>query len=164
MSDTQATGAHPAATRLRLAAATADEIHAQLERAYPEEGCGVLLGRDTDHGREIVRVIGLSNEREDSRHNRYLIAPEQFLAAEREARSAGLDVVGFYHSHPDHPAEPSRFDLDHAWPFYSYVIASVQGGKVADVQSYRLNDDRSRFESEVIEILPGVPGRAGEQV
>ena len=123
-----------------------------LRRAYPEEGCGVLLGREQGGARAVVRVIEFDNTRADSRHNRYVISPEQFLAAERAARDAGLDVLGFFHSHPDHPARPSTFDLEHAWPFYSYVIVSVEKGVVADTRSWRLAEDRSAFEPESLEL------------
>lgn len=139
---------------LRLHAAETAAIRDHLVRAYPEEGCGVLLGRDRDGEREVVRVRALDNLRDDSRRNRYLIAPEQFLEAEREARAAGLDVVGFFHSHPDHPARPSGFDLEHAWPYYSYLIVSVVGGKVADSRSWRLREDRSAFDPEALDPAP----------
>ena len=141
-------------TRLRLTARVTEQIHAHLCRAYPEEGCGVLLGRDGGEAREVERAITLENQREDSKQNRYLIAPEQVLAADREARASGLDVVGFFHSHPDHPARPSAFDLEHAWPYYSYVIVSVERGRVADTRSWRLGESRSGFEPETMEILP----------
>lgn len=133
---------------LRLRAMHTEIVHSHLCRAYPEEGCGVLLGRETAGRREIEQVIGFDNVREDSRHNRYLISPEQFLAAERQARTAGLDVIGIFHSHPDHPSRPSAFDLDHAWPWYSYLIVSVEQGEVKDAHAWRLTDDRSRFEPE----------------
>ena len=123
-------------------------IHSHLCRAYPEEGCGVLLGRDQDATRTVERAISFDNVHADERERRYLIAPEQFLAAEKEARDAGLDVVGFFHSHPDHPAAPSAFDLEHAWPFYTYLIVSVRNGAVADAKAWRLADDRSRFDPE----------------
>ena len=139
---------------LRLSAPDEARIHAHLARAYPEEGCGVLLGRDGDGARLVERVLPSENVRGDSRTNRYLIAPEQFLAAEREAREAGLEVVGFFHSHPDHPASPSAFDLEHAWPYYSYLIVSVEQGRVADTRSWRLAADRSRFDAEPIEPSP----------
>lgn len=149
---------------LIVSADSRDRMHAHLCAAFPEEGCGVLLGRDDGARREVAAVIGFDNRRQDSRHNRYLIAPEQFLAAEREARARGLDVVGFFHSHPDHPALPSAFDLEHAWPYYSYVIVSVVAGQVADTRSWRLADDRSRFETETLEDAAGeAPSRtAGE--
>jgi proteasome lid subunit RPN8/RPN11 len=120
--------------------------------SYPEECCGFLIGRfDAATGATAVeRVLPVSNERQESRHNRYLISPETVLAANKEARALGLDVAGYYHSHPDHPARPSEFDRDHAWPGLSYVIVSVEGGRVADTRSWRLSDDRERFEEEAI--------------
>jgi proteasome lid subunit RPN8/RPN11 len=151
-------GAEPVGARTpvgvtRVPAALMRAIHAHLTAAYPEEGCGVLLGRDHAGGREVVRVLGFDNRREDSRANRYLIDPEQLLAAEREARAAGLDVVGIFHSHPDHPARPSGFDLDHAWPYYSYLIVSVARGRVADQTSWRLREDRSGFDPETLDVV-----------
>jgi len=143
---------------LELSPALAERVREHLRRAYPEEGCGVLIGRDQGGRRTVERVAGLENRREDSRRNRYLIAPEQFLAVDREAREAGLDVVGFFHSHPDHPAEPSAFDRDHAWPYYSYLIVSVRGGQVADERSWRLRDDRSGFDPEPIAGSEPSPG------
>jgi len=77
------------------------------------------------------------------------------LEAERQARAEGLDVLGIVHSHPDHPAEPSSFDLEHAWPYYSYMIVSVSGGAAADQRSWRLRDDRSGFDPERLEFTPG---------
>ncbi len=117
---------------------------------YPEECCGVLMGRPLgDGGGTLVeRVRPVDNERADSRGNRYLMHPETVLAAEKEARRLGLGVVGYYHSHPDHPSRPSDFDREHAWPGLSYVIVAVADGEVADARSWRLTDDRSRFEQE----------------
>ncbi len=121
------------------------------EASYPEECCGFLIGR-LDGGTTVVeRVISAGNERQESRHNRYLISPETVLAANKKARGLGLDIVGYYHSHPDHPARPSEFDRDHAWPGLSYLIISVQGGKLADTRSWRLSDDRERFEEEAVD-------------
>lgn len=125
--------------------------------AYPEECCGVMLGtvtRDPAHGGEttlVQRVLSVENERDDSRHNRFLITPETVLAAEKQARRLGLDVVGYYHSHPDHPAEPSEFDRSHAWPGMSYVIVSVRDGRPAETRSWRLVEDRTHFEEETLE-------------
>lgn len=119
---------------------------------YPEECCGVLLGTVLGDGGEegsiVERVLPIENEREDSRHNRYLITPETVLAAHREARRLKLDIVGYYHSHPDHPAEPSDFDREHAWPGMSYVIVAVEDGEVEATRSWRLADDRSCFHEE----------------
>jgi proteasome lid subunit RPN8/RPN11 len=153
-------------TGLHLRAEHTEQIHAHLCRAYPEEGCGVLLGREAGGTRVIERVLPFENRREDERHHRFLIAPEQFLVAEREGREAGLDVVGFFHSHPDHPALPSGFDLEHAWPYYSYLIVSVEQGRAGDSRSWRLAADRSRFEPEKIELMPAeapAGGHAGPE-
>jgi proteasome lid subunit RPN8/RPN11 len=119
--------------------------------SYPDECCGVLIGRILDGSTVVERVLSADNERDDSRHNRYLINPETVLAAHKEARALGLDVVGYYHSHPDHPARPSEFDREHAWPGVSYLIVSVEKGSVADSRSWRLADDREKFDEEKIE-------------
>jgi proteasome lid subunit RPN8/RPN11 len=137
---------------IRLRAAHTEQVHSHLCSTYPEEGCGVLLGREQNGVRQVERVVTFDNVREDSRYNRYLISPEQFLRAEKEGRGAGLDVLGFFHSHPDHPARPSQFDLDHAWPWYSYVIVSVENAQAVDTRCYRMLDDRSRFEPENLEL------------
>ena len=118
---------------------------------YPDECCGVLIGRISDDSTVVERLLSADNERGDSRHNRYLINPETVLAAHKEARALGLDVVGYYHSHPDHPARPSEFDREHAWPGGSYLIVSVEKGTVADSRSWRLTDDREKFDEEEIE-------------
>lgn len=128
-------------------------IERHAAATYPEECCGVLIGRAHPERREVLieQVLPARNEREEARENRFVIAPEVVLAATRQARSAGLDVVGYYHSHPDHPAEPSDFDREHAWPGLSYVIVAVEKGEPGAVRSWRLADDRSRFEEEGLE-------------
>lgn len=123
--------------------------HASM--SYPDECCGVLIGRVLGDSTVVERVLSVGNERNDSRHNRYLINPETVLAAHKEARALGLDVVGYYHSHPDHPARPSDFDREHAWPGVSYLIVAVEKRKVADIRSWRLADDRERFDEEEID-------------
>ncbi len=145
---------------LELEPRLARELEAHLERAYPEEGCGVLLGRDQPRGRRVERVIGFENMQDGPRGRRYRIDPEQLLGAEREARSQGLEVLGFFHSHPDHPARPSAFDLENAWPYYSYLIVSVERGRARAARSWRLAEDRSRFEPEAL----AVPGESGAGV
>ncbi len=98
------------------------------------------------------RAFPLINRRDDSPRNRFSITPEDFRAAERVAVESGIDVLGWYHSHPDHPARPhaSEFDREHAWPWYSYVIVSVHGGAPQDLTSWQLDDDRSQFQPEVV--------------
>ncbi|MBV8199460.1 MAG: M67 family metallopeptidase [Acidobacteria bacterium] len=143
------TDATPAAAALvTVSAADLDSIGRHAERTYPEECCGFLLGEAQDGATRVDRVVPAANERRDSRHNRFVMNPETVLAAHKEARAAGLSVVGYYHSHPDHPAEPSEFDREHAWPGLSYLIVSVRGGQVDRARSWRLRDDRERFEEE----------------
>ena len=136
---------------LRLRPEELRQIHLHACRAYPEEGCGVLIGREGQGRREIEQAIGLENRHGDRRGQRYLIAPEQFLDAERRARAESLEVLGFFHSHPDAHARPASFDHEHAWDYYSYLIVSVSQGAVADTRAWRLRADRSGFDPEPLE-------------
>jgi len=132
-----------------------NEIRAHGEADYPYECCGLLIGRFESDGRKtVIETYAISNAREEeAKRNRFLIRPEELMRGERYARERGLDVVGFYHSHPDHPARPSQYDLEHAWPTYSYIIVSVREGRAEDLFSWEMEADRSRFNSE--EILEG---------
>jgi proteasome lid subunit RPN8/RPN11 len=125
-----------------------DQIHRHLESGYPNEACGVMLGKDGI----ITETVAADNQRTDSASNRYLINPLMYLRIEREADKRHLDVIGIYHSHPDVAARPSQFDLDHAWPNFSYLIVSVVKGKAVESNSWRLRDDRSAFDQESVEI------------
>jgi proteasome lid subunit RPN8/RPN11 len=125
------------------------------EATYPEECCGFLLGTTAGGETAVERTVPVENERPDSRHNRFVIQPETVLAAHKEARTLGLDVVGYYHSHPDHPARPSEFDREHAWPGLSYLIVAVANGEAQDARSWRLSDDRERFEEEEVDVRLG---------
>ncbi len=127
-----------------------DEIRRHGESEYPHECCGLLIGRFSEDGRKMVSdVYPVSNAREEKeRHNRSLILPDEYMRGERYARERGLDVVGNYHSHPDHPAVPSQFDLDHAWPTWSYIIVSVREGRASELRSWEMQTDRSRFDEE----------------
>ena len=128
-------------------------ITAHAERDYPHECGGMLIGHFATDGRKtVVETFPLENAREEAaRHNRVLILPKDVLRAERYAREKKLDVVGYYHSHPESPAVPSQYDLDHALPVWSYVIASVIKGKVADIFSWEMENDRSKFNEEEIQ-------------
>ena len=138
---------------LRLSRDALAQIHAHGEQAYPEEGAGFLLGADGEE-KTVMNVLALPNAREDgARHNRYLIAPEDYLKAELEAERLGLALIGVFHSHPDHPNAPSEFDREWAQPHFSYVITSVKKGKARESRSWLLKEDRSQFEEEKIEIL-----------
>ncbi|MEJ2510718.1 MAG: M67 family metallopeptidase [Anaerolineales bacterium] len=130
------------------------QIHADGERSYPEEGAGLMLGKDENGRREVQAILPLTNSREDSaRHNRYLITAEDMMAGEMEAMRMGLDIVGIFHSHPDHPNRPSEFDREWALPWFSYVITSIQQGKAAGSRSWRLEDNRQSFIEETIVVL-----------
>jgi proteasome lid subunit RPN8/RPN11 len=131
-----------------------DEVCEHGERDYPHECCGLLIGRFEADGRKmVVEVYPISNAREEeAKRNRFLIKPEELMRGERHARERKLDVVGFYHSHPDHPAAPSQFDLEHAWPVYSYIIVSVREGRAVDLRSWEMEADRSRFNEEEISV------------
>lgn len=130
-----------------------EEITAHAERDYPHECGGMLIGHFAADGRKnVTETFPLENAREEeARHNRVLILPKDVMRAERYAREKKLDVVGYYHSHPESPAVPSQYDLDHALPVWSYVIASVIKGKVVNVFSWEMENDRSRFNEEQIE-------------
>jgi proteasome lid subunit RPN8/RPN11 len=135
---------------LRLSAELAARIREHARQAYPEECCGALLGQEGPDGRQVVAVLPLENTRTDARRNRFLVDAAGVLAAEREAARRGLTLLGWYHSHPDAPARPSAYDCEHAWPWYSYVIVSVQQGQPAALTSWRLQEDRAAFVSEPV--------------
>jgi len=131
---------------------------------FPHECCAFLLRTARNGSKAAQRLLPADNARGDeARRNRFLITPEVYQSGERVARAAGLDVLGFYHSHPDAPARPSQYALDHAWPWYSYVIVATSRSGAGDVTSWVLEDDRSRFVPEPIEagaepITTGVGG------
>jgi proteasome lid subunit RPN8/RPN11 len=113
-------------------------------QTYPNECCGALIGID---GR-VVEAYSLPNTTEEGPRRRFLVRPADYRAAEARATQRGAALLGFYHSHPDHPAQPSPYDLEHAWPSFSYVIISVRNGEPDDIRSWRLRDDRSQFDEE----------------
>lgn len=128
------------------------EIRAHGIRDYPYECCGLLLGRYGSEGKIVSEIYPISNAREESaKRNRFLIAPEELMRGERYAREHDLEVVGFYHSHPDSPAVPSQYDLEHAWPTYSYIIVSTSADRANDLFSWEQEPDRSRFNKEEIQ-------------
>jgi proteasome lid subunit RPN8/RPN11 len=149
---------------LRIEYADYEALRAHGEETYPNECCGVLLGKNVpgerdgattaNHVRQIVRA---GNTRTDSAHNRYNIAPQELVKIQRQARGLGLDIVGFYHSHPDHPAHWSPTDFAEAhWLGCSYLITSVEHGKAVTTNSFLLAgtaEDDKRFEDEPIEIM-----------
>lgn len=126
-----------------------DGINKHVEEAYPEEGAGFLVGVEG----EVKQILPLPNAREDAaRHNRFLITPEDYLKAELKAEGLGLSLIGVFHSHPDCPNVPSEYDREWAQPFFCYIITRVDEGKAIESRSWRLLEDRSRFEEEEIQI------------
>ena len=147
----------PEETTLWISSHLAEKIRAHGAETYPHECCGALLGRDSEsenHNspREVLALFPLVNRRDDSPRNRFSVSSEDVMHADKSAQAQGLQVIGWYHSHPDHPARPSQYDRDHAWPWYSYVIVAVHNGAPQDMTSWRLNDDREEFSPEGIEI------------
>lgn len=128
-----------------------ETMREHAEDAYPHECCGALLGTSEGNGRNVVTTVAVENRREGpAARRRFLITADDYRALEARAREASLDVLGFYHSHPDHPARPSEYDRDHALPWYSYVIIAVEKGQATDMASWILQDDRSAFLEEDI--------------
>jgi proteasome lid subunit RPN8/RPN11 len=128
--------------RLGLAPAVEDEIRRHGEETYPHECCGALVGR----GGRVEATVALPNTTEEGPRRRFLVRPSDYRLAEQRGRELGGELLGFYHSHPDHPARPSQYDLDHAWPTFAYVIVSVGSGQAGDITVWWLKDDRSIFE------------------
>lgn len=130
-----------------------EQIHANGETAYPEEGAGLMLGRVDGEHRRVRAILELENAREDeSRHNRYLLTAQDMLRAELKAMQLDLDIIGIFHSHPDHPNCPSEFDREWAMPWFSYVITSVNHGNAIESRSWLLSEDRLNFNEEKLDI------------
>jgi proteasome lid subunit RPN8/RPN11 len=150
------------ALELGVTAELAEKIREHGVETYPYECCGALLGTEHDGlandpnresrkvSREVLSLFPLVNRRDDSPRNRFAVTADDVREAEKAASAQGLEVIGWYHSHPDHPARPSDFDRDHAWPWYSYIIVSVHTGVPQDMTSWRLKDDRSGYLEEKI--------------
>ena len=141
---------------LRISSKDYAEIRCHGEETYPHECCGIMMGKATDDSITVQALIRAGNTRTDSAHNRYHIAPQELVKIQRQARGLGLDIVGFYHSHPDHPAQWSQTDFAEAhWLGCSYIITSVEQGKAALTNSFLLSgtgEDNKQFEDEAIQI------------
>jgi proteasome lid subunit RPN8/RPN11 len=135
-----------------------DQLRAHGEETYPHECCGILLGRADEAGLHVRQLVRAGNTRTDSAHNRYNIAPQELIAAQREGRKAGLDIVGFYHSHPDHPAQWSSTDFAEAhWFGCAYVITAVEHGRAAITNSFLLTgtgEEDKAFTDQAITVTP----------
>lgn len=135
-----------------------DRVREHARSTYPEECIGILGGHDGDP-RIVVDVRTVTNVAPENRRRRSLVAPIDVMSIDREYRKRGLKMVAFYHSHPDHPARPSDFDLEHALPWHTYVIIRVHDGAPAEITAWRLREDRSDFDSEPLLVQPS-PDRA----
>jgi proteasome lid subunit RPN8/RPN11 len=135
--------------KVLLRAALVNEIRRHGEATYPEECCGFLIAREPsdtrDESRRIVRVAPMQNRMEGARGRRFVIPPEELRSFESSLEGTGDNLVGFYHSHPDHPAVPSLFDQEHAWPWYTYLVLAVDSGRAGDLGAFELGEDDRRF-------------------
>lgn len=133
---------------LVIQAAAENGIRQHGQEAYPHECCGALIGRD----HVVTEAVALPNSTDEGPRRRFLVRPVDYLAAERRAAAVDAELLGFYHSHPDSPARPSRYDLDHAWPTFAYVILAVERATAGALTSWRLREDRSAFDEEPIRV------------
>jgi len=140
---------------LSISPALLHAIQAHGEAAYPNEGAGLLLGQSHGPDKNLAAILPIANQwNADEQYHRFLITPDDMLRGESEAARRGLDVIGIFHSHPDHVAVPSGFDRDWALPWYSYIITSVEKAQAVSTRSWLLRDDRSGFDEESLELQP----------
>jgi len=139
---------------IRLGRRTLEDIHAHAESTYPEECCGLLIA--SSGSKDVVDSIKMRNAFSGPKHDRYHIDPLELFKADREAARKGLTITGIYHSHPDYPATLSKFDVEHSFPWYSYVVVSVPKGEAGDTRSWLPNEDHSSVAEEAIEIRDGI--------
>lgn len=128
--------------RLTITSAVDAAIRVHGQETYPHECCGALVGRDGF----VADIVALPNTTDEGPRRRFMVRPSDYQLAERRAAELGGELLGFYHSHPDHPARPSQYDLDHAWPTFAYIIVAVADGAATDMTVWYLQEDRSRFE------------------
>jgi proteasome lid subunit RPN8/RPN11 len=152
---------------LHIQYADYEALRAHGEETYPNECCGVLLGKNEEGGNHVRQIVRAGNTRTDSAHNRYNIAPIELVRIQRQARTLGLDIVGFYHSHPDHPAQWSPTDFAEAhWLGCSYIITAVEKGKASITNSFLLTgttEDDKKFQDEAIEIAVATVGATNQK-
>jgi proteasome lid subunit RPN8/RPN11 len=133
--------------RLTISAGVDEAIRRHGQETYPHECCGALVSRED----RVVAVVALPNTTEEGPRRRFLVRPSDYRQAERRASEMQGELCGFYHSHPDHPARPSQYDLDHAWPTFAYIIVSVMNGAAGDMTVWYLKNDRSTFEEGTLD-------------
>jgi proteasome lid subunit RPN8/RPN11 len=143
-----------AAPAIQLSERVLAAIRRHAAAAYPYECCGALIGAAVPgDGVDLVEIVDareLDNVTDEGPRRRFRVSAADYRQSEARARELGAELVGFYHSHPDHPALPSQYDLDHAWPNFSYVIVAVAAGTPGDLRSWRLRPDRSQFDEETV--------------
>jgi proteasome lid subunit RPN8/RPN11 len=144
---------------IRIGRRTFEGIHAHAESAYPEECCGLLIA--SSGSKDVVDAVKMRNAFSGPRHDRYHIDPLELFKADREAAKRGLTIAGIYHSHPDYPATLSKFDLEHSFPWYSYVVVSVPKGSAGDTRSWLPNQERNSVAEEQIEVHDGAAAEKG---
>jgi proteasome lid subunit RPN8/RPN11 len=130
-----------------LDAGVAAAIRSHGQETFPHECCGALVGT----GDRVIAAVALPNTTEEGPRRRFLVRPADYRLAEQKATELGGELLGFYHSHPDHPATPSQFDLDHAWPNFAYVIVSVMSRVSRDMTVWYLREDRSQFDEGTLD-------------
>lgn len=139
---------------IRLPETAIEAIREHGRESYGDEACGAMYGRVMNNSvdaKNVVRVAPLENARENERHRRFVVTADAYRRAEAEAERSGLTLLGFYHSHPDHPAYPSAYDLEHAFPFFSYLILAVENAEPQTMRSFVLANDRREFIEEKVE-------------
>ena len=136
---------------IRISESHIEDIRDHGRESYQDEACGVIYGQCRDGDKEVQALAPLANSRDGQRHRRFLITPNDYRRAESEASARGMEILGFYHSHPNHVAYPSTYDLEHALPFFSYLIVSVWNGEPKDVRSFVMSEDRDVFTEEEIQ-------------
>jgi len=139
---------------IRLDRRTLDEIHAHAKSTYPEECCGLLIA--SSGSKDVVDSVKMRNAFSGPKHDRYHIDPLELFKADREAAKRGLTIAGIYHSHPDYPATLSKFDIEHSFPWYSYVVVSVPKGEAGETRSWLPSEDRDSVAEEAIEVRDGM--------
>jgi proteasome lid subunit RPN8/RPN11 len=144
---------------IRIGRRTIEEIRAHAESTYPEECCGLLIA--ASGSKDVTGLVKMRNAFEGPKHDRYHIDPLELFKADREVARKGLTIAGVYHSHPDYPATLSKFDLEHSFPWYSYVVVSVPKGEAGDTRSWVPNEERKSVAEEEIEIHDGVSDKMG---
>jgi proteasome lid subunit RPN8/RPN11 len=138
---------------LRIPLSIYEQLRGHLEAGYPNEACGALVGRAKEEATEALQFVPMRNTIQDRPHDRYALDPLEQLKVQKDAEQRGMEIVGFAHSHPDHPPRPSRFDTDHAWPFYSYVVAAVDNGVLREARAFRLDEAERAFKEEKLEVV-----------